>query len=94
MNNTTTKQTRLEKLLNEFANIRGEATSETQAISIGRDSFLILDHNSTYGGYRLTRVVLPNHSERGCYGVGGMDKRMNKATMELYLQALINANNP
>lgn len=86
--------TRLSKLLTEFAKLRGEALSDQQAKDMGKTSFLRLDHNATYGGYRLTRVKLDNYSECGCYGIGDMDKRMNKATMELYLQALINANNP
>lgn len=96
MSNTTVAKSQklVYRLLERFAEMKGEAISRMQANSMGKDSYLSLDKNFAYGGYRLTRVNVDRGSHCGCYGIGDIDARMSNKVMEAYLKGLINSNNP
>lgn len=85
------EQERLKRMFAEFVKLFDESGSSKDAIAKGRETFVILDHNADYGGYRLTRVRVANHSEAAtCFGVGGTEPRMKRNEMYLYLRGLIN----
>ena len=89
--NAKQEQEQLKRTFREFLKVFDECGSLNDAIAKGRETFVILDHHADFGGYRLTRVKVENHSEAAmCFGVGGMDPRMKRNEMRLYLRGLIN----
>lgn len=85
----------LTDLLLRFAEIKGEATSSSDAVSKGLSTFIVLDKNFNYGGYRLERVELPGHSiANECYGMNSVGARLKTKEMIAYMTGLINADNP
>lgn len=77
------------KKIQEIASITGEATSEQEAIEKQKNSFLMLDHNSVYGGYRIVTVNFPGYSETGAFGGSETCGRLNAKDMYNKLCAIL-----
>lgn len=86
--------TNIENLLKRFAEIKGEATNKKEAIELNKDTYISIDKNFAYGGYRLERVKVASGGVGSmCYGMHSTGTRLKTKEMESYLIALINANN-
>lgn len=79
----------LQKKLEEIAAITGEATSEQDAISKGKDKYLYLEYASVYGGYRVVNVRLKSGSHSGAFNGNGIEARLKAKDMWSRLTAIL-----
>jgi len=79
----------LAELLNDLAELTGQATSKEQAITMGKDSFLFIEYAAVYGGYRIINVNVTTGAHYGAFGNSGTEGRLKAPVMEVKLRALI-----
>lgn len=88
-------QKRLKQLFLQLAEEYKEATSVSQAKRMGRDTFITLDHNTVYKGYRLERAKTEGHSVKTyCFGMHSSSGRYTTKEMIIYLEGYLNATQP
>lgn len=83
---TTKKQ--LEQLLKDIAELQNMPTSREEAKQRGVKKYLILDHNSIYGGYRVNLVDVETGSRGGAFGGNGCEARLSAREMEIKLRGI------
>jgi hypothetical protein len=79
----------LEALLVEIAQNTNQATSEAQAIEMGKDRYLQLEYASVYGGYRVVNVKVVNGGHSGAFGGNGCEARLSAKKMEINLRGVL-----
>lgn len=79
----------LENILAELGKATNEATSWHEAKDKNKDSFLMLDYASVYGGYRLVRVKTGSGAHYGAFGGNGCEARIGAKAMHLKLTSLL-----
>jgi hypothetical protein len=68
-------------LLQKIAAHTGDALSREQAINEGKESFLEIDHNDTYGGYRVHSVDVDGGTCRAALGYNETSPRISAKKM-------------
>lgn len=81
--------TTLNSLLNQIAKKLGLATNEKEAFSNKQSTYISLELNSTYGGYRVVNVIVENGGERGAFGGNGREERLKAKDMFLKLESIL-----
>lgn len=70
----------LMKILQAIADTTGDAASFEQATATGAPTYLQIEHNSTYGGYRLVRVKTDGGAHINPFeGLSACDARLSYA---------------
>jgi len=84
-----TNEQHLNSLLNNIAEITGEATSREQAIKKGHERYLYLENASIYGGWRLVGVGVNNGAHYGAFGWNGCEPRLKYKLMVTKLEGIL-----
>lgn len=79
----------LNQLLNNIAEITGEATSNEHAKEKGHERFLYIEYASIYGGYRLVNVGVNNGAHYGAFGCNGTEARLKYPVMVVKLESIL-----
>ena len=82
-------KTELNDILNIIADKLNLATSKQKAIELNQNKYLILENNSTYGGYRVVNVNINNGGHSGAFGESSCESRISKKLMMLKLKAIL-----
>lgn len=84
----------LKMLFIQIAREFGEPLTEEAAKEIGKDTFITLNHNQAYGGYRMERVNVGSRSHSiYCFGMLDVSERLSAKEMAIYMRGLLAANN-
>lgn len=81
----------IEKLVGQIAELKGYATNKSQAIEMGLSSYIDVEFNSAYGGYRVVMVNISNGGHFGALGESASCTRKSKGAMMSFLEGYINA---
>lgn len=73
----------------ELAKIANQAITRNQAIALGKDSYMEIEYNSIYGGYRLISVRVDGGYHDGIFGGNGTEGRLKAKEMEIKINSLI-----
>jgi hypothetical protein len=77
------------KLLAEICLKGGFASNKREALTMGKDKYLHVEYNRTYGGYRLVNVKVDNDGHFGTFGQSSCCKRLPKSKMLAYMQEVL-----
>lgn len=84
-----TNEQHLKSLLNDIAEITGEATTREQAKEKGHERYLYLENASVYGGWRLVSVGVNNGAHYGAFGNNGCESRLKYKEMVIKLEGIL-----
>jgi len=79
----------LNMLLDQIAEITGEATTKEQAKQLGHERYLHIEYASAYGGYRLVNVGVNNGAHYGAFGGNGCEARLKYKDMVIKLEGIL-----
>lgn len=79
----------IEQLLKRIAAHTGDALSREQAIELGKDTFLEIDHHKEYGGYRITAVKVNDGSCLPALGYSDISSRISAKAMAERLRNIL-----
>jgi hypothetical protein len=84
-----TNEQHLNSLLNDIAEITGEATTKEQAKLKGHERYLSLENAPVYGGWRLISVGVNNGAHYGAFGENGCEARLKYKLMVIKLEGIL-----
>ena len=85
------KQVKL--LVEQIANIKGYAISKDDAINMGLYSYIEVEYNNAYGGYRVVMVRVDSGGHFGALGESSICPRRSKSKMIDFLKGYLNGLN-
>ena len=79
----------MKELFLQLCEVMNLPYNETTAKKLNKTHYLFLDFSSYYGGYRIVSVKVGSGAHYGAFGGNGMEARLPKKQMQIYIKGLI-----